>query len=87
MTTGWLIDRTAPEKGGEAPVASFALCLDCGADIEAWRERLLPVRGGTLAITERGELALHVEREGVCDGCGGGRAEIRVEGRDRRLLS
>ncbi len=66
------------EKTG---ILSFAVCVDCGVDIDSWRERLLPIHAGTLAITERGALALHVEHDGVCDGCGGGRAEIRVETR------
>lgn len=83
MATGWPVSRTAPQKTGDAPVISFAVCLDCGADIDSWRERLLPIQTGTLAVTESGALALHVEREGVCDRCGGGRAEIRVEARPR----
>ena len=66
--------RTTPSKPSP-------FCLDCGADVADWRERLLPVRAGSLAVTERGELALHVERDGVCDECGGERVEIRVEGR------
>jgi hypothetical protein len=69
------------EPDEDAPVVAFAVCLDCGANIARWRERLLPIDAGTLAVTERGELALHVEREGVCDRCGGRRAEIRVEAR------
>jgi RNA polymerase-binding transcription factor DksA len=82
MTTpGWPTGGTAPEKTGNAPVVSFAVCLDCGADIDSWRERLLPVPAGTLAVTERGALALRVDLEGVCDKCGGGHAEIRVEAR------
>jgi hypothetical protein len=81
MATGWPLGRTAPERNGDAAVVSFAVYTGCGADIEAWRERLLPIETGTLAVTEGGELAVHVEREGVCDECGGGRAEIRVEAR------
>lgn len=79
--SGLHLGRTAPGKTGDAPVDSFAICLDCGADIDSWRERLLPIKTGTLAITERGELALQVEHDGLCDRCGGGRAEIRVEAR------
>ena len=75
-----MIERPPAKKGG-APVVSFAVCVDCGADIDSWQERLLPMKTGTLAVTEHGELALHVEHEGVCDECGGGRAEIRVEAR------
>jgi hypothetical protein len=81
MATGWPLDRTAPAKSSSAPVVSFAVCVDCGADVDSWRERLLPIQTGTLAVTERGELALRVECEGVCGECGGGRAEIRVEAR------
>lgn len=78
--TGWPVPLMAAGKtDGQAPVASFAVCVDCGADIEAWRERLLPVVTGTLAITENGSLAVRVEHEGICDACGGGLAEIRVE--------
>jgi hypothetical protein len=69
------------QLGAGAPVVAFAVCLDCGANIADWRERPVPIRAGTLSVTERGDLALHVEREGVCSECGGGRAEIRVEGR------
>jgi hypothetical protein len=81
MVTEWPLDRTAPEKKGKALVVSFAVCTDCGAEIDAWQERLLPITAGALAVTERGELALRVEHEGACDACGGGRAEIRVEAR------
>jgi RNA polymerase-binding transcription factor DksA len=81
MAVGSPLGRTAPEKKGDAPVVSFAVCLDCGADIDSWRERLLPIEAGTLAVTDRGELALQVEYHGLCDKCGGGRAEIRVEAR------
>jgi hypothetical protein len=63
------------------PVEAAAICLDCGADIADWRERLLPIRAGSLAVTERGDLALHIERKTVCDECGGGRAEVRVQAR------
>jgi len=81
-SSGWPLRRAAPRlRGKDAPVEAFAVCLDCGADIAGWRERLLPIRGGSLAVTERGNLALRVEREGVCDECGGSRAEIRVEAR------
>jgi hypothetical protein len=62
-------------------VVSFAVCVDCGVEVNSWRERLLPIKTGILALTERGQLALHVEHEGVCYACGGGRAEIRVEAR------
>jgi hypothetical protein len=41
-----------------APIVTFAICLDCAADIDGWRERLLPIQTGTLAVTERGALAL-----------------------------
>jgi hypothetical protein len=80
--SGWPLRRAAPRQTGkDDPVEAFAVCLDCGADIADWRERLLPIRAGSLAVTEDGELALHVECEGICDQCGGGRAEVRVEGR------
>jgi hypothetical protein len=87
MATGWPLGRTAPEKKGAAPVVSFAVCIDCGADIDSWRERLLPIKSGSLVVTERGELAVRVEHNGACDKCGGGRAEIRVEARGPRLWS
>jgi hypothetical protein len=80
MATRWPVSRTVSQKTGDAPVVSFAVCLDCGADIDSWRERL-PIQTGTLTVTERGALALRVDREGVCDKCGGGHAEIRVEAR------
>ncbi len=76
--------RSVPGGAGEdSSAVAFAVCLDCGTDIDAWRERLLPVRSGRLAVTERGELAIDVEREGACTACGGGSAEIRVEARPR----
>jgi hypothetical protein len=43
----------ASDKTGDAPVVSFAICLDCGADIDAWRERLLPIRTGSLRLGAR----------------------------------
>jgi hypothetical protein len=80
--SGTPLRRTAPRQlGADDPVEAFALCLDCGADIANWRERLLPIRAGSFTLTARGELALHVEREGICDECEGGRAEVRVEAR------
>ncbi len=78
--------RRSDGSPGDFPAVAFAVCLDCGVDIDGWRERLLPVRNGTLAVTERGELALDVEREGACPECGSGSAEIRVEAR-RQLCS
>ena len=39
----------------------------------------VPIHAGTLAVTEGGELALHVECEGICEQCSGGGAESRVE--------
>jgi hypothetical protein len=80
-TSGWPLGRTAPGKTGDGPVVSFAVCLGCGAHIDGWRERLLPIDAGSFALTERGELTLHVEHEGACLKCGGGSAEIRVEAR------
>jgi RNA polymerase-binding transcription factor DksA len=83
-TSGPPFRRTALGQPGEdAPVGTFAICLDCGAEIAGWRERLLPIRSGSLAVTEDGAVALHVEREGICEACGGGRAEVRVEARHR----
>ena len=80
--SGSPLRRAAPrELPADDPVEAFAICLDCGADVADWRERLLPIRAGSFTVTARGELALHVEREGICDECGGERAEIRVEGR------
>lgn len=80
--SGWPLPRPAARKTEEPfSVVSFAVCVDCGADIEAWRERLLPPSAGTFALTEQGALALRVEQEGVCHECGGGLAEIRVEAR------
>jgi|HubBroStandDraft_4_1064222.scaffolds.fasta_scaffold1226990_1 hypothetical protein len=80
--SGSPLPRAAPrQSGGDAAVEAFAVCRDCGADIAEWRERLIPIYAGNLAPTERGELALHVQREEVCSECGGGRAEVRVEGR------
>ena len=79
--------RAASDKPDDySPVVAFAVCLDCGVDIDGWRERLLPLTKGTLAVTERGDLALDVDHEGACDECGGSSAEIRVEAR-RRLCS
>jgi hypothetical protein len=52
-------------------------CLDCGADIADWRERLLPIDAGTLAVTERGDLAIQVVRQGACLECGGARGDPR----------
>lgn len=81
--TVWPLRRAAPRQpGGDAAVEAFAVCLDCGAEIAEWRERVIPIHAGNLALTERGELALHVEHDGVCGECGGGRAEVRVEVRD-----
>jgi hypothetical protein len=66
---------------------TFAIYLDCAADIDGWRARLLPIQTNTLVVAERGALALQVEREGACDKCGGGSAEIRFEARPCTSLS
>lgn len=58
---------------------SFAVCLACGAAIENWRERFMPLRRGELALTERGELAVRVRKPEACRACGHNLVEIRVE--------
>ena len=67
--------------GGDAQVEAFAVCCDCGTDIPAWRDRLLPIETATFGVSQAGTLALHVERSGACTACGGARVEIRVEAR------
>jgi hypothetical protein len=59
----------------------YAACVQCGADIDRWRELLLPARRGELVLTERGELGLRVQVRGACSVCEGSVAEIRVEAR------
>jgi hypothetical protein len=82
LASGGPVRCPAPgEPDEDAPVVAFAVCLDCGANIAGWRERLLPVDAGTLAVTERGDLAIQVVRQGACPECGGGRAQIRIEAR------
>src|SRR5258708_29446618 len=70
------------EEPGDAQsgaVTTSARCCGCGKAIADWRERLLPLSGGTLVVTERAELALRVENKTGCAVCGHDRAEIRVE--------
>jgi|HubBroStandDraft_6_1064221.scaffolds.fasta_scaffold655014_2 hypothetical protein len=75
-------DDTAPaaKPNESVPEGARAICRDCGADIQSWRARVLPLDAAAFAVTEAGQLALHVERRGACVACGGGRVEIRVEG-------
>jgi hypothetical protein len=69
--------RTAPDHRHDE--TAFAVCRECGAEIPDWRERLLPIDTAAFALTERGELALHIEHAGACSACSGGSVEIRVE--------
>ncbi len=64
MVDGWP-RRTAPEKKRRAFVVQFAVCADCGASqIDAWRERLLPITAGALAaVRARKAWPLRVEHE------------------------
>jgi hypothetical protein len=77
--------ESVPLVAGASAVAASAVCCSCGKPILGWRESLLPIFSGELAATERGELALRVDYRARCDGCGGDRAEIRVEATGRAL--
>jgi hypothetical protein len=67
--------RVMPE-----PLDVYAACVECGASIQHWRAKLLPIACAELVLTERHELALRVSaEEELCTLCGGDRAEIRVD--------
>jgi hypothetical protein len=61
----------------------YAACASCGATIDDWAPRLLPLDHARLVLTARCELALWASAVRACPVCHGSIAEIRIEDHSR----